>query len=537
MHLEKPHDLQALRVEMEEQVSKLKRKHEEDLARVQQELTHEKLARTTLELRVEKANTDKKSKSQQGATPEENAANTVKASNAVDAADAVTAAHAGHDASAVNEHEKGEVDRWLETYSCSALAWKAPLPPPLHWAAQTGRLDVVEHFVKFGLDLNAVDDSGYTPLHLAVENNRLEVVKGLAQAGARLDVCRQSTSFSSHEKDGKGWPALHFAVAKGFVEIVDVLLAAGADVNADVSYVRDCSERALHVATDEGVMKSLLRAPGVQVDAIGPYYDGNGPLTALEKCLKAQRWNLAALLLEAGAKLDASCSDGRAAIEAIVDHMDLVELLLKNKLGVETRQYCLCAAMMKGLVPVAEAVLHAGVGGTKKGYPSAVYLEAALHLAVRANSVSLVEQLLQAGADPDLVPSGDWKGTCFEEPPLVTAVKNGNAEIVKCLVKGGANPNAVGSWHDSKGTCRFTAYPMQGFGGNPSNMEPVVFMAIRSKNLNIVKCLVEEGADVRKPIMMKTTILELARGQPDLIAYLESVGLINAQGVGKVKMM
>eukprot|EP00899_Mesostigma_viride_P007190 jgi/Mesvir1/16472/Mv10031-RA.1 len=436
--------------------------------------------------------------------------------------------------------EKAAVWVWLETYSCAAS--KALMPPPLHWAAQTGRLDVIKHFVHFGVDLNVADDSGSTPLHLAAENNHLEVVKCLAQSGALLDKCKEGSGKkwnalhvaaakgyveiadvllaaganvdttasrdvikaetalhlavdNGHTEVVKclvrwgarldvcrsmgyqGWAALHIAAAKSLVDIVDTLVTAGADVNAAASNYGIKNETALHVASEEGVVKSLLRAPNVQVDAARcSGQNGSTVETPLLLAVQGKRWGVAALLLEAGASLGAEGS-GRPAIEAILEHGELVQLVLEkgvtdlNSLGV-----CLCAAALKGTMPVLEALLQAAACLPDPLSQRAAYLGAALVSAIRAKSLAMVERLLQAGADPNALPR-EVAGYDCRELPLHAGVISRSLEIVERLVQAGADPNSVGC-------CR-----------NLNAVAPILFEAICIGDLEIVKCLVQAGAD------------------------------------------
>ena len=64
----------------------------------------------------------------------------------------------------------------------------------------------------------------------------------------------------------------------------------------------------------------------------------------------------------------------------------------------------------------------------------------ALGLAAENGNASMVERLLQAGADPRLATSSEGQTV------LMTAALAGNAAIVKLLLAHGADPNARESW-------------------------------------------------------------------------------------------
>ena len=54
------------------------------------------------------------------------------------------------------------------SWPCPVNAWDNEIGTPLHWAANAGRIDVVERLLSKGADVNAKDDKdGWTPLHWA----------------------------------------------------------------------------------------------------------------------------------------------------------------------------------------------------------------------------------------------------------------------------------------------------------------------------------------------------------------------------------
>eukprot|EP00899_Mesostigma_viride_P007656 jgi/Mesvir1/16892/Mv15769-RA.1 len=394
LHASCQQQLQALRLEGMAWHEKELKAMRDELAAVKQKLVNEELARTKLELELVKAK-----------------------------------------AQVAAKKEKSAVEKWLETYRCTNSK-----STPLHMAAQIGRLDVVKHLIEFGIDIDASDRSDHTPLILAVINGHLDVVKCLVEAGAQVNV----REYESHEDGNWSWPALYVAVVEGFSGIVEVLLAAGADVNESARHGRATGDTALHVATDLDMVRSLLRMRGVKVDAVRIT---RIPETPLLVSLKSRRWNVAALLLKAGAVISAEGS-GTAAMEAIVENEVLVKLMLEKGADVTKLGPCLYAAVEKASMPVVDVLLRAGVSGdayrsniTVKDCKHSKFTETALHVAIRASNVALVQQLLQAGARSDSIRRGEKIGPYYatSEPALFTAVQSGNVEIVKCLVRAGAD--------------------------------------------------------------------------------------------------
>ena len=94
----------------------------------------------------------------------------------------------------------------------------------IHIAAERGYLEIVEHLLRCGANVNSVCTStyrkGYPPLCLAVDKGHEEVVKLLLECGANVEA---------QGKDGK--TVLHFAVEKGRSVIVEHVLKHCPDVN------------------------------------------------------------------------------------------------------------------------------------------------------------------------------------------------------------------------------------------------------------------------------------------------------------------
>lgn len=86
---------------------------------------------------------------------------------------------------------------------------------PLHTAASTGRVDVVQHLLHLGAKANVRNNLGMAPLHTA---GSVGVITALCKGGA-ITVIR----------DRKGFTPLHWASKR---QIVDTLLSVGADIDA-----------------------------------------------------------------------------------------------------------------------------------------------------------------------------------------------------------------------------------------------------------------------------------------------------------------
>lgn len=98
---------------------------------------------------------------------------------------------------------------------------------PLHQAAFSGELEMLQALLKAGAKIDETDHDGDTPVHYAAVQGELACVEALAAAGAKLDV-----------KDNDGETPVHVAhksVKKRLKELVEAAKEGGdaADAAAD----------------------------------------------------------------------------------------------------------------------------------------------------------------------------------------------------------------------------------------------------------------------------------------------------------------
>lgn len=80
---------------------------------------------------------------------------------------------------------------------------------PLHAASRLGLYRICAILVRYGADVNAVDNGGKSPLHLATNNGHYRAVQVLVRAGSTL-----------HIQDNLGNTALHYAIAGQDLKII-----------------------------------------------------------------------------------------------------------------------------------------------------------------------------------------------------------------------------------------------------------------------------------------------------------------------------
>ncbi|KAL2842053.1 hypothetical protein BJY01DRAFT_249287 [Aspergillus pseudoustus] len=103
------------------------------------------------------------------------------------------------------------------TYSL-ALSTQA-LEAGLGWAAEEGRFQFVQVFVRYGVDVDSITNGGKAALHRAAQGGHGEVVQFLLECGA--DISLRDEYFNQ--------TALNIAASHGYARIKEILIEHGAD--------------------------------------------------------------------------------------------------------------------------------------------------------------------------------------------------------------------------------------------------------------------------------------------------------------------
>ncbi|KAJ3522166.1 hypothetical protein NM208_g12977 [Fusarium decemcellulare] len=223
-------------------------------------------------------------------------------------------------------------------------------------ASTRGHGDIIELLVKQGADVNWCDTDGRTSLHQASEHGHASVIQLLVREGANINA-----------RDTQGETALYHATIRGDKTIMQLLLAEGADADIPNNY----GELALHEACfqiDEVAIQILLDG-GANINA----QDEVGETALHEACLRGDL-RIVQILLGKGADSNARKYTGETTLHIASEGYfrgTIIDLLLDNSVSINAQD---------------------NLG------------ETALYVAVLFRNESVVQQLLNNGADPDADP-------------------------------------------------------------------------------------------------------------------------------------
>jgi ankyrin repeat protein len=326
-------------------------------------------------------------------------------------------------------------------------------------------------------DVNAAQADGATALHWAAYHDKAGIVEALLQAGAKANVTNRY-----------GITPLLLACENGSESIVGALLQAGADPQAK----RPGGESALMIASRTGRV-GAVRA-----------------------------------LLERGAKVDAQDGDHQTALmwAASEGHAEVIELLVKHGARIDHRLESGFTAFLfaarEGRSTAVKTLLQLGADvhdaiDTKKSTAGrdAPTGTSAVLLAVENGHFELAMDLIRAGADPNDMrngftalhtitwvrrpPHGDDEAG---QPPPDTHGKLTSLDFIREIVKAGAEMNAT----LAKGA------KAKAFGAINFHGATPFLLACRNADLEMMKLLVELGADPHKPNADGSTPLMAAAG-------------------------
>ncbi|XP_078341793.1 transient receptor potential cation channel subfamily A member 1 homolog isoform X1 [Crassostrea virginica] len=360
--------------------------------------------------------------------------------------------------------EVEELSREVEEVKVTSGQTEAGAIPSSHSVDELAtQANVITFLVKNGADLNRADKYGLTPLHYAaMRGNELATKELLQFNGIHIEAedkqgmtaLHMAATHNSVEitrmlieagaqlrcKDNEDLTPLHCAASEGNIEIVQLLFQAGAKQDGWVTISnmvtdRDCDQNTcLHLAVENGHYDVVKLCLDKRSDVNTPSSNYMHPL---HLAAKAGDIRCVKLLVQHHARIDA-LNDEMATplhIAAAFNHKDVVEFLIERKAPLEKRDrdnYTpLLMAAYSGHAESLDTLLKKGADYEAVDKND----KTAVYLAAEEDKLEALKTML---AYPDvrrLVDVGDR----YDNHPLHIAAQEGYLSIVKCLIENGAD--------------------------------------------------------------------------------------------------
>ena len=419
----------------------------------------------------------------------------------------------------------------------------------LHCAAQAGcSKDTIQAVIDYGADVNAVNKDNVTALMIACEKGNIDVINVLLQTGADPNI-----------KNCEGAAVLHYAAKggcskNGNVDAIHALLSVGAhhnltdtfgltclhyaavgccnretlqtivDLSADVNARNKNDKTALMIACEKGNVVAIHEL--LQAGANPNIKDNKGKTATHYAAVSVCSKETLQALLNCGADITITDIQNRTAlmIACIMGNEDAIIVLLTagtNPNAVDSCSYtCLHFAVEGGCSIEA---IHAIIDHGADVNATTIANVTALMFAIWKRSVSVINILLRAGANPNI--ANDDGCTCLHEAvieylseeilqvlnnhgadvntrdkknqtALMLASEKGNTDAMNVLLKAGADPNIP----DASGNTCFN------------------YAIVRNCGKEMLQAMIDHSADVNVTNKKNQTVLSIACEQGNIDA-------------------
>lgn len=378
---------------------------------------------------------------------------------------------------------------------------------PLSQAAIQGNAAMIKLLLEEGADPNERGADDQTPLMIVARTDHVEAARALIEAGADVN----------HVESWRDQTALMWAAAQEKPEMVKLLLDSGADPDAQSSptdFQRQVTAEPRAKVLPTGALTPLLYAAREGCAECAQYLieagaDVNKPdpdeVSPLIMATLNASWDTAKVLIENGANVNKWDWWGRNPLYAAVDYNtvprggrpdqpsrdvtsseDIINMLLEA--GANPNLQLKKFPLFRALGPDRGADMILGIGATP------------LHRAARGADNFAVENLLQAGADPNLP-------TMDDVTPLMAASGYRASSI--------DTRGRLRTEEQAFATTKLLLESAQGIDVNyRSNVGQTALHGAASQGYtSIVRLLAEHGADLSIEDRAGNTALDIALGQ------------------------
>jgi ankyrin repeat protein len=395
---------------------------------------------------------------------------------------------------------------------------------PLVSAVECGNVEVVNLLISAGADVNFIaGDENYssTPLIKAIECE-VDITDGAIISMVRTLLLAGADPQGGSIYEGEIETPLEAAMTRESIELIQLLLDHGARINEGslARAVRKC---------DVEIVKLLLNSGGqVTESVIETAVETNSTITfslleatkdrmkslcqtaALITSIEYGKMALIQELIAAGAQLSKSSKLKDAIVQVIkTGNMEVLNFLLDENsefrtLSLESLDTGLQTAIRNSRDDIVELLLRTGanVNGESGGLDYSPLSEA-----IKRNDCRLAKQLLLAGA---AVNETDKKGVTTSVLPF--AVEWGYYPLIQDIISAGAEIDAP--------DCR--------------DGRTALFIAIEKKSKEVIKLLIDAGANVNAPeavLTGKTALLAASRNVDlQMARYLLELGADSDEG-------
>jgi ankyrin repeat protein len=333
-------------------------------------------------------------------------------------------------------------------------------------ASYQGNVEIVNILLQKGADVNAKGRADRTALMVAVEKKHIDIVKLLVNKGAEVN-----------DKDFNQMTPLMMASSADAFEIVEILFKHGADINIADNRKKTALSWALRSNAPQAAR--FLFSSGATISEAEA---GEIAIYMAEK----RQWDIVKILIEKNIiKSNTKTRRGQTFMMLASEQgqIEIIEFLLENNADVSEK--ALSLALEQKHCDVAKFLVEksAEITGENKNDSKAL-IEASA-----SGCIGIVKYLIDRGADVNRV----YTDNRHEFTPLLISVINSHADIVKLLLAHGADT-------EIEGNPNYSNYYTN------SDIGTALTFAIKKNQPVIVKLLLENGANVKSKMKSKAVL-------------------------------